>query len=218
MVRHGDHGCHYHAHNHHDVHHGSDQGSPRYYPTHDPDGYPLPDGQCDWPYALLVLPVGVMFIAACSVMFIGMLVVGAVLTAFGCICAVGCHCRNVRKYDEWALAHPEAARAFEARGGYETVPHIFLPTAQEQATPVQVVAAQSQGPAVATGVPSGYVDTGIPSGYVATGIPDGYGQPAGAAPIVQNGTLVQKFPLHPPRKRKKKYTRQKMVRPGASLS
>jgi hypothetical protein len=101
---------------------------------------------------------------------IGMIVVGAILLALLGICVVGCRYRNARNYEEWALAHPDAARAFESRGGYEAVPLIFLPTAQTQAQ-VQVIVVQSN-----------------PAG--ATGVPGGYGQPAAAAPILQNGTLV----------------------------
>jgi hypothetical protein len=109
--------------------------------------------------------------------FIGMIVAGAVLIALSCICAGLFRYNNAEQYEEWAKAHPEAARAFEARGGYEAVPHILLPTEQKQATPVQVIVVQSNNTAVATG---------IPSGYVATGIPNGYGQAAAAAPIVHN--------------------------------
>jgi hypothetical protein len=97
-----------------------------------------------------------------------MIIVGAIFIALSCGCAFGCRRRNAQQYEEWALAHPDAARAFEARGGYDAVPFILLPTAQTQGQ-VQVIVVQSNG---------------------ATGVPGGYGQPAAAAPILQNGTLV----------------------------
>jgi hypothetical protein len=169
---------------------------PRYFPTHDPDGYPLPDARCSWFAAFVFFPIGLILIIVGSVImsetnttrrnwiaeygpeyapssgngFIGMIIVGAIFIALSCGCAFGCRRRNAQQYDEWALAHPDAARAFEARGGYEAVPLILLPTAQTQGQ-VQVIVVQSN-----------------PAG--ATGVPGGYGQPAVAAPILQNGTLV----------------------------
>jgi hypothetical protein len=113
-----------------------------------------------------------------TLVIIGMIVAGVVVIALSCGCAFGWRHRGAQQYEEWALAHPDAARAFEARGGYEAVPYIALPEEVAQQTPsVQVIVVQSNPAA------------GASPDYPAS--PGLLAQPAAAAaPIVENGLLV----------------------------
>jgi hypothetical protein len=126
-----------------------------------------------------MFPFGlILTITGSVVLIIGMIVAGAIMIALSCGCVFGCRYRSAQQYEEWALAHPDAARAFEARGGYEAVPYIILPEAVAQQTPsVQVIVVQSNPAA------------GDSPDYSAS--PGPLAQPeAAAAPIVENGILV----------------------------
>jgi hypothetical protein len=113
----------------------------RVFPTHDPDGNPLPPPPgCAWWWFLLVLAVpGAGLAAAGAVLLTGrltsagphkkhddaqfmfLIAAGAVLVALGVSCAIYRKSRADTGYAAWKAAEPAAAELFEAKGGYAAV-------------------------------------------------------------------------------------------------
>jgi hypothetical protein len=114
------------------------------FPTHDPEGFPLPEYRGMWhrpfcclPIGAFILIVGCILYSQVKTAFIGMIVAGALLIGGSILTAIACKLSGERNLRKWELENPEAAAALEARGGYDAIPLVSFETARQQNMPNQ---------------------------------------------------------------------------------